>query len=354
MRLMVRPTKEELYHFYHTLDMKQSEIEEHFSYKNISRLLTEYNIPKKKRGYYSKMTNQKFIEKIKEMREDDGKFYDYSKVNYINQTTKIVIICPLHGEFEQLPRDHMRGHSGCDECSRNKRKNTCIEKYGESNPFKNENIKQKIKNTCLVRYGVENPSQSSKIHQKKIETSLKNYGVEYPLQSKIIKEKIKQTNLDKYGATSAMKNPEVAQRSVKTRIENNNFCNTNHSIECRDFVKNYIKQKGYDLDQCAFSDTENNLYEWGYNVNGKWVLYDLVVFELGFRGDKTKVIEILEYHGPFHYTKKDVDERGNEKAYPWNSKNLTIRESYEIDKIKEKFAKSLTINYTVVWSSKYH
>lgn len=30
--------------------------------------------------------------------------YDYSKVNYVNSTTKICIICPEHGEYQQ-PRD---------------------------------------------------------------------------------------------------------------------------------------------------------------------------------------------------------------------------------------------------------
>jgi hypothetical protein len=351
---MVKPTREELYYCYHILDMKQSEIEKQYSYKNISRLLTTYNIPKKNKGHFSKMTTENLIDRFGENREDRGKFYDYSKVNYINQTTKITIICPLHGEFNQFPRDHLNGYSGCNECSKTKRKNTCIEKYGETTPLKNQTIKDKIKSTCIERYGVENPSQSSEIKQKKIETSLKNYGYEYPLQSEIIKQKSRKTNFKKYGVSYAMKLPEVAQKSVKTRIENNNFCKTNHSIECRDFIRNYIKQKGYELDQCAFSDEENNLYEWGYQYEGKWILYDLVVFEDGFRGNKDKIIEILEYHGPFHYKENDVIERGDEKAFPWKSKKMTIKESYEIDKLKEKFAKSLTMHYNVVWSSKYH
>ena len=42
--------------------------------------------------------------------------YDYSLVNYINSTTKIKIICPEHGIFEQLPYDHIAGH-GCNKCT---------------------------------------------------------------------------------------------------------------------------------------------------------------------------------------------------------------------------------------------
>lgn len=41
--------------------------------------------------------------------------YDYSKVIYINAMTKVIIICPIHGEFEQIPMSHVKGH-GCNLC----------------------------------------------------------------------------------------------------------------------------------------------------------------------------------------------------------------------------------------------
>lgn len=44
--------------------------------------------------------------------------YDYSKVNYIDSDEKVVIVCKNHGEFEQSPRNHLRG-SGCIKCSTN-------------------------------------------------------------------------------------------------------------------------------------------------------------------------------------------------------------------------------------------
>ena len=194
----------------------------------------------------------------------------------------------------------------------------------------------------------------SEIKQKKIETSLKNYGVENPTQSEIIKQKSKQTNIKKYGVSYAMKLPEVAQKSVETRFKNNNYIKSTSSGEARDFIKDYIDKKRYNLNQCAFSDNENNLYEWGYYYKGRWILYDLVVFEVGFRGNKNKIIEILEYHGPFHYTEEDVLIRANEKATPWMKSKMTIKESYDIDMLKEEFAKSLTMCYNVVWSNKYH
>jgi hypothetical protein len=42
-------------------------------------------------------------------------FYDYSKSFYINTSTKLIITCPKHGDFEQLPNSHLSG-KGCKAC----------------------------------------------------------------------------------------------------------------------------------------------------------------------------------------------------------------------------------------------
>jgi hypothetical protein len=44
-----------------------------------------------------------------------GLKFDYSKVNYINSSKKITIICPKHGPFEQIPSSHLQG-AGCAKC----------------------------------------------------------------------------------------------------------------------------------------------------------------------------------------------------------------------------------------------
>jgi hypothetical protein len=44
-----------------------------------------------------------------------GDRYDYSEVIYINALTKVRIVCPEHGPFEQKPANHIRG-IGCSRC----------------------------------------------------------------------------------------------------------------------------------------------------------------------------------------------------------------------------------------------
>lgn len=53
---------------------------------------------------------------IKRAKEIHGDKYDYSLVDYKNSKTKIKIICPIHGIFEQSPDSHLRGR-GCPICN---------------------------------------------------------------------------------------------------------------------------------------------------------------------------------------------------------------------------------------------
>lgn len=44
--------------------------------------------------------------------------YDYSKIDYINSTEKVTIICKNHGEFKQVANSHLQGY-GCPKCGFN-------------------------------------------------------------------------------------------------------------------------------------------------------------------------------------------------------------------------------------------
>lgn len=61
----------------------------------------------------NRKTREEFI---KECNIVHNNKYDYSKVEYINNKTKVCIICPEHGEFWQIPQDHTKGR-GCTKCN---------------------------------------------------------------------------------------------------------------------------------------------------------------------------------------------------------------------------------------------
>lgn len=60
---------------------------------------------------------------IKDAEKIHGQKYDYSKVDYFDSKTKIIIICRQHSNFMQIPNDHLNG-AGCPKCCGNERKTT--------------------------------------------------------------------------------------------------------------------------------------------------------------------------------------------------------------------------------------
>jgi hypothetical protein len=63
-------------------------------------------------------TTEEFINQAKTIHNN---FYDYSLTKYKNYLTKVKIICPIHGEFDQFPQYHIKG-SGCPKCGVEKTK----------------------------------------------------------------------------------------------------------------------------------------------------------------------------------------------------------------------------------------
>lgn len=57
-------------------------------------------------------TKESFIEKAIARH---GTRYDYTKVRYVNNRVPVTITCPKHGDFQQTPKMHLRGH-GCPSC----------------------------------------------------------------------------------------------------------------------------------------------------------------------------------------------------------------------------------------------
>jgi hypothetical protein len=72
-----------------------------------------------------KLDTQTFITRSNE--KHNGK-YDYSKTEYRNFRTKVVITCPLHGDFQQTPKNHLKGE-GCPLCGKEYAKTWRKRKY---------------------------------------------------------------------------------------------------------------------------------------------------------------------------------------------------------------------------------
>ena len=90
-----------------------------FEQRPQDHILKACGCPKCK-GDITRETHSYTKEKFLELAENKHKGkYDYSKIEYINYSTPIKIICPIHGEFTQNPRDHLCT-TGCPKCGREK------------------------------------------------------------------------------------------------------------------------------------------------------------------------------------------------------------------------------------------
>lgn len=96
-------------------------------------------------------TRETFIEVAKVKHGDK---YDYSHVDYVNQSTPVEIVCPEHGSFYRTPAYHLQG-GGCPVCA----KIRCAEILHRP---KSEEQKKKRRETMLQKYGATTFAGSQK------------------------------------------------------------------------------------------------------------------------------------------------------------------------------------------------
>ena len=103
----------------------------------------------------TKFSQDQAIEKLKIKHNNK---YDYSKSIYTNYKDKIIITCPIHGDFIQIYDDHAQG-KGCSACGNVLKltTKTAIDKLNQVHNFKYtydtlvyKNAKSKIKIICKI------------------------------------------------------------------------------------------------------------------------------------------------------------------------------------------------------------
>lgn len=55
---------------------------------------------------------------IERAKKVHGNRYDYSKTKYVNKRTNVIITCPIHGDFSQNPHNHINQKQGCPKCGK--------------------------------------------------------------------------------------------------------------------------------------------------------------------------------------------------------------------------------------------
>lgn len=193
----------------------------------------------------------KFIEKVKEKYNDK---YDYSKSEYVDLRTKILVICPEHGGFYVTPRAHLK-HGSCPDCfnphkaanevrriaklremARNKegaysaegiakRRATILERYGAKTWAESEEGRKMLKEQASdpeVRAEMSERMKDPKTQAKYKATSEKNFGSGHWTQSDFGKKYLKEifnTDEERKARSERAKSEEVRLKTQNTSLE---------------------------------------------------------------------------------------------------------------------------------------
>lgn len=132
---------------------------------------------------------------------------------------KYGVSCPTKNiEVQRKSKQSWKKYSKDDiKKFRNKAKKTTKEKYGKEFYSQTNEFKKEFKKAMNQKYGVDNPTKSKEILEKVKKTNLKKYGTEWSMQSKKVQRKVKETSLKRYG----VKYP-IAAKETRLKIEDTN------------------------------------------------------------------------------------------------------------------------------------
>lgn len=288
----------------------------------------------------TKYTKEHFLEQAKLIH---GNRFDYSQIELYDKNKEICIICPEHGKFMILPRDHLlyvKG-GGCRKCTSESISKTKLNYSQEER----ENINKKRKRTNLKKYGAT-AGPNAFGSKEYINIIQEKYGVDNPFQAEEIKEKIKQTNLEKYG----VENPAYLEKTIQnshskeanrkrylTHKKNNSFNTSKPEDDFYDYLLTIFNEND------VFRNyKEDSRYPFACDFYIKSIDY-FIELNLFF----THGLHLFDKNNPDDIRQLNIwKERTNgEDMYSFAIKVWTER-----DPLKHKYATDNNLNYLVLWS----
>jgi hypothetical protein len=272
--------------------------------------------------------------------ESHGTKYDYSLVDYKNNKTKIKIICPEHGVFEQTPGHHVNNNNGCKKCS---------------------DERKRFDNLIFINNAI-------KIHGDKYDYSLVNYigsnnkvKIICPEHGLFEQTPVCHTNgkrgCDKCGGTSTSTTDEFILKARKIHGDKYDYSNTKY-ISGRKKVKiicnvhgefeqspdSHLMNKGCSRCAMNFKLTTDDFIK---RSNNNIYNYDLSI--VGNKNNREKIKICCPHHGIFeqvihshlngHGCPLCKSSKGENKI-----SNQKLRELIFRDEIKNQFCKINNIN----------
>lgn len=141
-----------------------------------------HNLLNVNKGTCSKCQNDKFRltnEEINIIVENHQMKLILDQPEYTNNKKLLSLICRCGRPHKAVLSD-IRAGKHCQECKKEKYKETCMTIYGVENAFQSEEIKQKSKETCMKKYGFEHAMRHPDIIRKSLQTAYHKIQYELP------------------------------------------------------------------------------------------------------------------------------------------------------------------------------
>jgi hypothetical protein len=227
----------------------------------------------------------------------------------------------------------LKNHGDPNYCNVKKIKQTKLNNIDKNgmNSFERQSIK--IKETF------ENKSEEewNRIRKQSKQTNIQLYGVEFYMN----RESTEKTCLEKYGGISPLSSKIIHEKGMKKKLENKSYACFYSKISQELFWKIYELLPN-ELKQYTYFAELNNEFGKFDNEYKKYYFYDFII-------SNKKIC--IEFNGDyFHANPKLYKE--NDKPNPHN-KNLTSKDIWDKDKIKNDFIKNCGYALFIVWESDY-
>jgi hypothetical protein len=191
-----------------------------------------------------KYTQEIFLEKSKLKHGDK---YDYSLINYINSSTKVGIVCNIHGKFEQKPSEHLK--YGCFKCAIINRSN--------SRKLTKEDFVNRANKIHNFKYDYNNSNYIS--HKEMVSIVCKKHG-----------EFSQRANSHLNGAGCPVCKESRGERKIKNFLSNNkiNFIQQKKFKECYNISELPFDFYLPDYNICIEYDGIQHYKGWNNDVDG--------------------------------------------------------------------------------------
>ena len=164
------------------------------------------------------------------------------------------------------------GHHSRSKETTEKRKQTCMLRYGRDNVSKVDHIQAQKTDTSWKNHGTASPNQAQSVKDKKVKTCRKHFDCDHPAQCKEVRDKAGDTMFKNHGVRYATQSPIFQEKSRLTSQEN---WNTDHPMQS-EIVQELVRlgiRKSLNVDNPSQSEIvkrkkrDTNRKNCGYDYN---------------------------------------------------------------------------------------